>query len=210
MSDVPKDTSSPAESVEPSPAPEKLSTGGMAAMQGVSDHNNTSEDIVDVPVDKSAVPPEQVERILGRKSLWKDDSGQPIEPKGKEGRGVDYEKLKGANIGGTFETIDDYDPNTRTATSYKSIDLNAETYKDHPSRSNDIIKGYIDDLSNFQDTTSTQNGRRVEVLRDDIDRYNLSLAIPAGTYSGENLTMLKESSRYAVSKGVNLIVEEVP
>jgi hypothetical protein len=193
-------------------AKENLTFGraGERSMQGrVETPSETKEKVVE-PLAFNEITQEQVEQKLGRKSLWKDEAGNNIEPKGKEGRGADYEKLKDANIDNTFKTIDDYDAKSRTATSLKTIDLNRGSYQKDPGRVEDKINGYTDELAAYTDTTSTQNGRRIRVLKEEIDHYNLSVGVPKGSCVGEHLEKLKDCNTYARQKGVNLILDEVP
>jgi hypothetical protein len=183
---------------------------GKRSMQGTQDFVDKAKDVPEEELNLQKIPEEQVEAKLRRKSLWKDDQGKIIEPKGKEGRGADYEKLKDANIDNTFKTIDDFNPDTKTATSLKTIDLNSESYQNNPSQVEGKLKNYIDELANYEDTTSTQNGRRIRVLREEIENFCLSTGIPKDSSGGEYQEILKNCSTYARSKNVDLILEEVP
>jgi len=187
---------------------QKLSPMGTQAIQGSLAEQQVIESS-EFAVDTHKIPKEDVQRHLGRNSLWTTDKGQLIEPKGSKGRGVDYERLKNANIGGTFEAIDDFDAKTGTATSLKSLDLNAPTYKDNPSPSKSLINSYIDDLADFPGSASNQRGKRVEIMPEDIKNRNLSLAVPMGALTDDNCQILLECKKYAMTRNVNLLIDEV-
>jgi hypothetical protein len=186
----------------------KLTSAGKEAIQGLT----LESQVIETPtihLETNKISREDVKKSLGRDSLWITDEGEPIEPKGSHGRGVDYEKIKNANIGGTFEAIDDFDAKTGTATSFKSIDLYSSTYKDNPSKSKSTINDYIDDLAGFPGSVSTQKGKRVEIMPEDIKVNNLSLAIPEGSLTENNFLMLSECKKYGKSRNVNLSIDEV-
>ncbi len=209
-----RDASDKSKEIPENEADKKLSPSGVASIQGEKgdDRFQKSSPIMDSEdlLARNQIPQKDVKRVLGRDSLWRSDDGQPIEPKGREGRGTDYEKLKGVNIGGTFPVIDDYKKDTGTVTSDKSIDLNTPTYRDHPNESKTVINGYIDDLAKFDGGASTQGGRRIEIRPNDIKQRNLDLGIPTSTCKGDNETMLKDCNRYAKNKNINLNIDEVP
>ncbi|MBI3241805.1 MAG: hypothetical protein HYZ49_05870 [Chloroflexi bacterium] len=143
---------------------------------------------------------DEVRDMLGRDSLWEET---PFN------RGRDFEELEEANIGGNFPTIDDIDSDTGTATSLKTLDVTAETYED-TGKMESKVESYIDDLSDFDDTIWHQNGEEIAVSRDDIDQLALVLGIPAGKASNEQVESLLKLEEYASSKGVQLVIKEIP
>lgn len=74
-------------------------------------------------------------------------------------RGELIEQRLGANLGRTFRTIDDF--RNGVATSIKSIDLDAKTYK-RASALESRLKGYVNKLASFTSATGAfKNGDRV-------------------------------------------------
>jgi hypothetical protein len=157
----------------------------------------------------SRIRANKVYSVLGRSSLWLDGQGNLIPAKGPDNRGVDYEILHSANIGGTFETIDDYNYVTRTATSFKTIDLTAPSYKDSPSRIKSVIEEYTNDLANYPGCVLNQGGKTIDIQPDDIDNFVLRIGIPTGTYQGSVADVLEECYQNGLKKGITIIFDEV-
>jgi len=146
--------------------------------------------------------PQELQDKLGIRTLWSD---APFV------RGFNYEKLKGANIGGNFPVIDDFRGDTGKATSYKTLDLSNETYSENPDKPQNLsslenkLKDYTDRLESF-------NGRTwdgVEVPEGAIKEKVLCVGIPRGEATEGQMAVLESCKKYALSKNVNLIFEEV-
>lgn len=88
-------------------------------------------------------------------------------------RGKYFNEQLGANLSATFPVIDRFADGT--ATSIKSINLNAATYKNPRSLIN-RLGNYINDLEEFEGITRSDD----EVAKSDIKSRVLSLAIPKG------------------------------
>jgi len=145
----------------------------------------------------------EVQSKLGKRTLWNDAPSE---------RGFNYEKLKGANIGGNFPVIDDFRGDVGKATSYKTIDLSNEYYSENPDKPQNLthlegkLKDYIDKLENF-------NGRTwggVEVPEGMIKEKVLCVGIPKGEAAESQMAVMESCKKYASSKNVNLMFEEVP
>jgi filamentous hemagglutinin len=115
----------------------------------------------------------------------------------------------GANLGGNFPYIDDFDPETGTATSLKTLDLTADSYQD-PAQINGTVDKYIDHLLEFEDTTWHQDGVEQVVLKDDIQNYEMVLGVPAGQGTPEQIEALQQLQESAAERGVTLNIMEVP
>ena len=99
-----------------------------------------------------------------------------------------------------YPTIDKYDEVTMTATSIKSLDLNAKTYQSGNAVYNKV-KGYIDKLANF--TGGSWGGKVVN--ESDMQNRVWELVVPtnATTRQIEQLNNLKE---YAKQSNIQLSI----
>ena len=99
-----------------------------------------------------------------------------------------------------YPTIDKYDEVTMTATSIKSLDLNAKTYQSGNAVYNKV-KGYIDKLANF--TGGSWGGKVVN--ESDMQNRVLELVVPTNstTRQIEQLNNLKE---YAKQSNIQLSI----
>ena len=157
-----------------------------------------SEPEAEIPVD-STIDSSEVAAITGQASIW---------GAGPTQRGRLYEDVKGANIGGNFPTIDDFDEDTGVATSYKTIDLTAESYQS-PSALTGRLHDCIDPLSEFEGKTWHLDGEAIEVEGDSVEEKILAIGVPPGVCTKEQAQALTEAKEYASQKGVKLIIEEV-
>jgi hypothetical protein len=91
------------------------------------------------------------------------------------------------------------------ATSIKSVDLSAVTYQ-NPSALASKLKGYVDSVAGF-------NGRNwdgVFIRSRDITGRALEVAIQPGVGSTAQRAVFDQIQQYATTKGVKLIISEVP
>jgi len=193
---------------------EKISPRAVSSMKGEVEPESSP------PAPKDAgegftrreIPQQEVQAKLGRNSLWHDDSGNEIQPLGKDGRGRDFEKLTGAYPGNNFKTIDDFKPETGVATSDKTINLNDPSYRDSPGKVTEKMKSYVDDLANFNGASSVQNGELFSVSRRQIRERVLEVGIPKGTLIGEQEQAFETVANYAKGRRnpCKLVVTEVP
>jgi hypothetical protein len=112
-------------------------------------------------------------------------------------RGRAIEKALGHTLG-NCQTIDKLVG--RTATSIKSIDLNAKTYQNMGQLGGKLRK-YVDDLADFKGTTY----KRVDYFpgRNFDDRV-LELAIPSRGVTAAQRQALEQAIRYGASRGVDV------
>lgn len=161
----------------------------------------TSEKQSDI-IDRTYSPKELQDKI-GKRTLWSDIPSE---------RGVNYEKLKGANIGGNFPVIDDFRRDSGRATSYKTIDLTSDSYAENPDKPQNLtqldgrLREYTDKLEGFNGRT--WNG--VEVPGNAVTEKVLCVGIPKGKATEGQMAVLESCKKYASSKNVTLTFEEVP
>ncbi|PLS68092.1 MAG: hypothetical protein CV045_09915, partial [Cyanobacteria bacterium M5B4] len=191
------DESNPTENTEDEDTPLIDGTG-----DGEQPQIGAESDTVDGGADArwGQVTVEDIQSTLGRDTLWTDD-----DPKQ---RGRDYEVLCDANIGGNFPVIDDIDRETGTATSIKTLDPRMASYQ-NISHLKSTVRNYVNDLSDFSDTTWHVDGKAIEVLEEDVQQRVLHLAMPDGGASDEQKAALEELHTYAESKGVILETREI-
>ena len=70
--------------------------------------------------------------------------------------GKEVDKALNNNLGYTFKTFDNFDNTTGTATSVKSVNLNAPSYQDdykNPNQLSNTLNGYINATLNFENYT---------------------------------------------------------
>ena len=110
------------------------------------------------------------------------------------------EKL-GANLPGTFKTIDIFADGV--ATSIKSIDLNAATYQ-HATHLTYRLNEYVNKLADFEGDTLGD----INIAAENITSRNLSIAIPKNSMTAVQQAAF-EAARSRVEKlGIDLIVTE--
>lgn len=146
---------------------------------------------------------EKVREVLDKNTIW----GQSIEDQGR-----DYEKLREASLGSNCPHIDDYVFQAETVTSMKTLDLTLKSYQD-VGLIDSTVRGYIDDLSAFNELSWTDKTRGVHYhfKRDENfqDRY-LELAIPLGRATQAQVEKILEMQDYAQERDITLVINEVP
>ena len=131
---------------------------------------------------------EIIDEVVDAKGAW---SLNPFD------RGKSIEKtLQG--WGDNYPVIDFYNRDTKTATSIKSLDLNAKSYKSGNAVFN-RVKGYIDDLVKFEGKMTPQH----PVPVGGIENRVLELAIPDGATQNQ-LDQLRRLIDYAQQNNVQL------
>ena len=120
---------------------------------------------------------------------------------GNQPRGLAIESLLGGNLRASFRVIDQFDYHTGTATSIKSINLNAPTYQNASSLTS-TVNGYVDSVAGFNGADF--GGVRIE--QSDITAKQLNLAIPVGSASPAQQSVINAAVTRAQNLGVNLIV----
>ena len=101
----------------------------------------------------------------------------------------------------SFKTFDFWDIDTRIATSAKTLDTQALTYLDRPSRVYGRLKGYIDQIDRF-DQDLVLN---FSINSDLIKAKRLELSVPAGT-TPEQVVQIQRAIEYAESLGIEMKV----
>lgn len=140
------------------------------------------------------ISPELVFKKTGKGSIWQ---------QGSVPRGRDYEILNAANIAGNFPVIDDF--RNGVATSYKTIDLGG-TSRQSSKQVADAINKYVDSLNGF--VGRSWGGYTVSPGR--IRSRVLDVGIPQGIANSEQIQGLRQVVAYARSKGVSVLIKEVP
>lgn len=124
-------------------------------------------------------------------------------PRGFAVEKIIIEKMGQKNLPPNYPGIDTMDWATGTATSIKSIDLDAKSYLS-ASGLKSRIKQYINDLANFNGADYSR-----VVIRDDmIEARSLRIGIPRAP-SPEQQAAFDAMSEYAESKGIELLLEVV-
>lgn len=129
-----------------------------------------------------------------RLSVWATD---------RSTRGLEIEKQLGANLPRSFPTIDKFEKGV--ATSVKSVDLTSATYQ-NMSALGSKLRGYVDKVANFNGASWDGTVIRARDVRQRV----LQVAIQPGVESSAQRTVLDQLDQYAMSKGVKLIISEVP
>lgn len=146
---------------------------------------------------------DELRKTIGKDTIW----GQaPME------QGLDFEKLRRANLGSNCPYIDDIVIDAMTATQHKTMDLTLKSYQD-VGGIDSTVERYIDDLSGFTELkwTNRKTGVHYDLQRgrDFQDRY-LELGIPLGRATQAQINKLVELQEYAQTKDVTLVIVEVP
>jgi hypothetical protein len=111
-----------------------------------------------------------------------------------------HEKL-GANLPRTFKTLDNFE--NGTATSIKSIDLNAATYQDG-ARLTYRLNDYIDKLANYEDSALGDIAVNVK----DITSRTLSMVIPRGSMTSVQRAAFDAAKSRAEKLGIKITITE--
>ena len=196
---------------------ESASTTGSSEKPQISDNAQIKNEMKPVPITEemeadgrienantaslidSEIDAETVQKSIGVSSIWK---AIPVE------RGRLYETVKEANIARNFPVLDDFDPATGVATSYKTMDMNRDSYHDPKTIAN-TLRPYIDALSDFNGRTWHQNGKAITIRGDDIREKVLCVGIPPSSLSIEQENALLSSKDYATQRGIKLRFEVV-
>lgn len=117
-----------------------------------------------------------------------------------------YRTLRNANLPEDFPVVDDINLDAKTVTKMEVLKLTEDEYQ-NVYIIEAIVKGYIDELSNFNEVK--WNNYHFLRGRDFQDRY-LEVGIPAGKATRSQIDKLVELQEYAQSKDVNLVINEVP
>jgi hypothetical protein len=139
-----------------------------------------------------AIPVEGIAARLGE-SVW---------ALGWGARGLAIEARLGGNLPAAFPTIDRFAGGV--ATSIKSMDLNAATYKTAANVSGTIDK-YVANLAKF-------NGAKfsgVEIKSGQITGRQLLLAVPKGSMTAAQKAAIDGSTAAAAKQGVKVVVKEM-
>lgn len=140
---------------------------------------------------------DEVEEKLGRATIW--DLGPS--PRGKL-----YELLRDAYPASNLKHVDDIKYEARTVTGMKTIELRAPTYQDVDGLDR-RVRECVDELEGYK------GGRwkgRDFIRGEDFDDVYLEIGIPAGKATRVQTEKLLELHDYAESKGVTLVINEVP
>lgn len=170
-----------------------LGDSGMLAMQGINESKEETQAESEILTNR--LEQDAVKDKIGKNSIWDQESVK---------RGRDYETVKEANIAGNFPVIDNFDSETGTATSLKTIDLNAESYQntDHLHAK---VNEYTDKLSEFKGATWAG----YEVPGEAIKKKVLEIGVPIDSVTEDQAKALLASDADAKIKDVHLVVEEV-
>ncbi len=141
------------------------------------------------------VPSALVLKKTGNESLWSP---------GNVSRGRDYEELNGANIGGNYPVIDDF--RNGVATSFKTIDLRSPSYQTS-IQVTQAVSRYVNKLNGF---AGRKWGNGICAPEGQIRVRVLDIGIPLESASKEQQRGLREASAYARSKGISVLIKEVP
>ena len=115
-------------------------------------------------------------------------------------RGMAIEKMLGGWCD-NFPVIDKYDKITKTATSIKSIDLNAKSYA-APSAITRKLNKYTDALYNFKGYANKNHDALI------IFEKKLEIAIPSNS-SEAALQAVDDAIKYANNKGIEVIIHKM-
>jgi hypothetical protein len=112
-------------------------------------------------------------------------------------RGFVYEAMKGGNLVKNFPIIDKF--SRGIATSIKTLDLGAKTYKSGGKAVFNTLKKYVDKLDEF--AGATKGG--TTVAKDEIKKKVLDVGIPRGATT-EQVKQMQQAVSYAKNKGIDL------
>lgn len=107
----------------------------------------------------------------------------------------------GQRLPWSHKTFDFFDPKTRVATSAKTLDTQALSYLDRPSRIYGRIRGYIDEIAAFNGDKRFP-GR---VPEGGIRARRLDLAVPFDS-TPEQVIQIQRAIEYAGERGIKATV----
>ncbi len=148
-------------------------------------------------------------RLVARLPALANDSGAVafgrlrVWEQGWSTRGLQIEARLGGNLPRSFPTIDKFE--NGVVTSIKSVDLTGATYQNTASLTS-RLRGYVDKVANFKNASFDGTTIRAR----DVTQRALQVAIQPGVASPAQQAVLDQLAQYAKSKGVKLIVSEVP
>jgi hypothetical protein len=116
-------------------------------------------------------------------------------------RGLYFSERLGANLPFRFPVIDSFV--NGLASSIKSIDLRAATYQ-NALRLTSKLDGYVNRLLEYEGSVFGD----IKITSGDIASRRLSLAIPKGSMTSTQRTVIDAARRRAESLGIDLIVTE--
>lgn len=119
-------------------------------------------------------------------------------------RGDYFRKHFGGNLPHSFPVISSW--KNGTATSIKSIDLTAPTYRDEEALYKKVIE-HINDLSEFQGTDQPWGKDQITIENSEITSRVLIIVIPCNS-DDSIVSQLESYKEYASSKGVILKIEK--
>ncbi len=114
-------------------------------------------------------------------------------------RGIYFSERLGANLPATFKTIDVFE--NGTATSIKSIDLNASTYQS-AARLTSALNRYINKLAEYEGSAL----ENLVITNADITSRTLNIAVPRGSVTSVQRIAIDAAKVYAERLGIRLIV----
>ncbi|CDX21212.1 conserved exported hypothetical protein [Mesorhizobium sp. ORS 3324] len=120
-------------------------------------------------------------------------------------RGLAVEKVLGKNLPDNFPIVDKLV--NGTATSIKSIDLNAKTYQ-NANALGQLLKGYVDKVAGFAKYNDVTYAGRT-ITQAEVSTRALEVAVPgAGTAAQQ--AAINEAVQYGAARGVSVGVSTVP
>ncbi len=120
-------------------------------------------------------------------------------------RGVEIEQQLGHNVPSSCPTIDIWDADTGTATSIKSLNLEAKTYQSGTALSR-TLNGYVDKAAGFNG--ARWGGLNIEASM--IQARGLIVAIPDAPISTAQWDTMAEAYQYGIQQSVSVEYVLVP
>lgn len=139
----------------------------------------------------------KIREKFGVDSIWQ--LGQAV-------RGRAYEYMRGAEPANNLEHVDDIRLEARTVTGMKTIELRDPTYQDIENLDR-RLRDCIDELEGYPGGTWKGHSFRRGEHFDDV---YLEIGIPADKATRAQTEKLLEMQDYAQTKGVTLVINEVP
>jgi len=149
---------------------------------------------------ESAVPPARLQDSPSKGAAKSRRSG--VWEKSIHERGLEIERRLGGKLPDGFPTVDKW--SNGTATSIKSIDLNAPTHQ-NPGSLQRVLNGHVDKVAPF--TGRSHAG--VTIRADQVVARELQIAVPSGATTASHGAVLSAVSARAQTKGVTVILREV-
>jgi RHS repeat-associated protein len=119
-------------------------------------------------------------------------------------RGLAIEAQLGGNLPAGFRVIDRFD--NGVATSIKSIDLSAATYK-NPQALSTRLSGYVDSLAGWTGQTTPYGGMVIQPGQ--VTAKTLQVAVPPGSMSTAQQAVFNAAAERARRAGINFMVTPV-